>query len=60
MILRRMWEGAVKCALRFFRRDEDTLAFSFMAVYCTLGYKGVQRLATLPTVGSTVGSAIEP
>ena len=26
MILRRMWEGAVKCALRFFRRDEDTLA----------------------------------
>ena len=51
MILRRMWDGAVKCALRFFLREEETLAFSFMAANWTLGYlQGLQGLTTSPMI----------
>ena len=42
----------MKCALRFFLREEETLAFSFMAANWTLGYQGLQGLTTSPMIAN--------
>ena len=47
MILRRSEDGAVKCALRDFRLEEDTFGLNFIAVvrscWCVAGFSFASR-----------------
>lgn len=55
MMMRRLWDGAWKCARREFLRDAETEVEYFMVVGCVWGMSKNVNLGKLKNAGAVAG-----